>query len=269
MLNFKEDVSFFERHLYNKPFRMTFLHIHEHHELYFLEHGKTKYFSGNSIYTLEAGDFIFLPKGTYHRTENPELPNLERVNINFDDEFIGEEFVPYLSELASNPHIRIQNSKAQDIRDLMDKIERESLFDMENSLCLQQLYLRELIILLLRYRVKDMPRANSSAYRLAQDAATYISENYKQDLSLEILAKKYSVSTGYFSKLFKKHTGTGVNEYINISRILAAKELFKTTEMSVTDIAFECGFNDSNYFSQVFKRSTGMTPKKYSIRSKE
>ncbi len=269
MLIFKEeDVSFFQRKKYGVLFYMPDLHIHEHHELYYLENGETSYFCGNSIYHLKTGDFILIPKGTFHRTDNSAYPNLERVLFNFDDEFLGVEYYRFFEELARSPHIVLPESKLPSIRRLIEKTESEDLAGNDENIMLKQLYFRELLILLSRYRKKDTQIEYSGAQKIAQDAAVYISENYRQELSLSSLAKKYSVSVGYFSKLFKKHTGMGVNEYISITRTVAAKELFDTTDMTVTEVAFECGFNDSNYFSQIFKRSTGLSPKKYSMLSK-
>ena len=100
---------------------------------------------------------------------------------------------------------------------------------------------------------------------MAQDAAKYINANYNKELTLESMAEKYSVNADYFSKIFKKATGVGFSKYLNATRLSAAQEMLATTTVSITDVALECGFNDSNYFIQVFKKVHGMTPKKYSM----
>jgi len=66
----------------------------------------------------------------------------------------------------------------------------------------------------------------------------------------------------YFNKM-KQITGIGISEYINKYRIEVACQLLKQTEKSVTDIAFEVGFNSSKYFSTVFKQATKITPRDY------
>ena len=130
---------------------------------------------------------------------------------------------------------------------------------------MEKLYLTELLIMILRYKDNSHTVKLSDSYKLAQDAAKFINANYSQALTLESMAEKYSVNADYFSKIFKKATGVGFSKYLNATRISAAQELLAITTMSATDVALECGFNDSNYFIQVFKKTHGLTPKKYSM----
>ncbi len=269
MLKFGENaVDFFQRCKYSIPFIMHSPHIHDYHELYFLEEGTTTYFVGSSIYTVHAGDFILVPQGQLHQTDNSRYPFLERVLLNFDDAFIGKECRGLLEELKETPHIILPEGETAKFRKIIKRIEQEASSEEKNNILLQQLYLRELLALLCRHKKSASDADIGSAYKLAQEIAKYISANFKQPLSLNMLAQVHSVSEGYLSKLFKKYTGMGVNQYINISRIMAAKELLESTSLSVTEVAYECGFNDSNYFSQVFKQITGITPKKYSLTNK-
>lgn len=83
--------------------------------------------------------------------------------------------------------------------------------------------------------------------RIIQEVATYIYEHYADNLSLENVAEKFNLSRSYLSKKFKTATGFGFKEYIINVRIQNACRLLLETNRSITDIAFECGFNDSNY----------------------
>lgn len=80
---------------------------------------------------------------------------------------------------------------------------------------------------------------------------------------MEALAKRFSVSKSHLSRQFKNSTGFGLNEYITIVRIKNAERLILTTDLAITDIATKCGFNDSNYFSSVFKKLKGIPPLKF------
>ena len=97
------------------------------------------------------------------------------------------------------------------------------------------------------------------------EATKFIADNISQELNLDVLSKKYALSSGYLSKLFKKVTGIGLNDYIMLTRITAAQKLLSQSDRRVTDVAMACGFNDSAYFSKSFKEITGVTPKKYQM----
>ena len=90
-----------------------------------------------------------------------------------------------------------------------------------------------------------------------------IYENYDKKLSLEDMSDKFHISRSYLSKKFKAVTGFGFKEYIVNVRIKNACRLLLETNKSITDIAFECGFNDSNYFGDAFRHVKGVSPNKY------
>jgi AraC-like DNA-binding protein len=71
------------------------------------------------------------------------------------------------------------------------------------------------------------------------------------------------MSSTYFSKKFKKVTGFGFKEYVNNIRLKEASNLLLETKYSITNIALKCGFTDSNYFGDFFKKMKGVSPNKY------
>ncbi|MDF2924499.1 MAG: DNA-binding protein AraC-type [Paenibacillaceae bacterium] len=92
---------------------------------------------------------------------------------------------------------------------------------------------------------------------------SYIHDNYQNQLTLKVLAGNCYCSEPYLSTLFKTKVGTTVIEYINSYRVAKAKELLDVTVLPITVIAFRCGFGDSNYFSRVFRRVVGLSPREY------
>ncbi|MBQ7320865.1 MAG: AraC family transcriptional regulator [Clostridia bacterium] len=92
----------------------------------------------------------------------------------------------------------------------------------------------------------------------------YIDDHFSDSaLSLEHISEKFSYNKKYLSTAFKKHFKIGVVEYINTVRINYACELIRRGYTGVTDIAGLCGYRDALYFSKVFKRKTGQSPKSY------
>ena len=71
------------------------------------------------------------------------------------------------------------------------------------------------------------------------------------------------------SLLFNREMGKSIREYINELRIRDAKVLLKTTNLTVTDIAFTVGFNSSNYFAELFKKKEGLSPLQYKKASRQ
>lgn len=258
-----EKIEFFQRATRDSSFVMPQSHFHSKHELYYLEKGNTKYFIGSEIHLLEPGDLIFVPKGCFHKTATDQVA--ERLLFMFDDEFVGGEYLHYIEGMKTNRLIRIPPDQQYKLKEIFRKIEQENKHRADGYLEMERLYLRQLLILINRYRLTESHTELNDSYRLIQNAATYICDNYGSDLSLGMLAQKYALSRSHFSKLFKEVTGVGLNEYITITRISAAEKLLVKKNMSITEVASACGFNDSNYFAAVFKRLKGITPKKYSL----
>ena len=90
-----------------------------------------------------------------------------------------------------------------------------------------------------------------------------VDENLEFDMSLSLIARNIGISVFYMSHIFKKHTGMTVVEYRTVKRIERAKQLLCTTGLSVTEIAFRCGFSSQGYFSERFTKACGMPPTKY------
>ncbi|CAN7445301.1 helix-turn-helix transcriptional regulator [Paenibacillus sp. LjRoot56] len=93
--------------------------------------------------------------------------------------------------------------------------------------------------------------------------SAYIRTNYQENITREIIADYVAMSPGYLSITFKKHKGLSLIEYVTKIRLDRAKFLLKSTKLPVKQLAKDCGFTDSFYFSQIFSRDTGMNPRDY------
>lgn len=89
-------------------------------------------------------------------------------------------------------------------------------------------------------------------------AKSYIEINYAQVVDIKAISKHCGSSQSYLMRYFKEETGQTINQYLTSLRIDIAKRLL--AQKSITETAFEVGFNNSNYFSTVFKKVTGITP---------
>ena len=96
-----------------------------------------------------------------------------------------------------------------------------------------------------------------------QQALLYIEANLASDLNLRTLADMLNISSSYLSTIFKKETGATITDFIARRRVERAKDLLRTTRLQVQTIAQHCGILDVHYFSKIFKKISGMTPKEY------
>lgn len=96
-----------------------------------------------------------------------------------------------------------------------------------------------------------------------RSAMSYISEHFHTNLTLKAVSDHVHLHPSYFSALFKQSTGSSFKEYLNMVRIEESKRLLANTDFSIIDIAVAVGFEDQSYFSKVFRKYTGMTPKQF------
>ena len=94
-------------------------------------------------------------------------------------------------------------------------------------------------------------------------AVTYIAAHYMEKFTLHELATKLFVSDSYLSKLFRQELNSNFTDYLNRTRIDHSTELMRNTDLSILEISGMVGFDDQSYFTKVFKRALGETPKQY------
>ncbi len=99
------------------------------------------------------------------------------------------------------------------------------------------------------------------------DAKTYINRHYAENITLESVSAETGVSPTYFSKLFSKITGTKFIDFVTQVRIAHAKELLRNSQYKIFAVAEMTGYDNTTYFSYLFKKETGMTPQEYRIKN--
>ena len=107
-------------------------------------------------------------------------------------------------------------------------------------------------------------RRHSKADTLVRDIKGFIAEHYgDEDLGIDSLAKNLYVHYSHLCLVFKRETGSTLNEYMTECRMEKAKELFDGGNRSVSDVAIRVGYPDANYFGKLFKKHYGTTPSRY------
>lgn len=119
---------------------------------------------------------------------------------------------------------------------------------------------------------QEVPPAEDSAKKtpeqLMHQAAQYISERLHSDLGIDEVANRIGISSSYFCLLFKNRFAMTFVEYVTQQRIEAAKFMLASSDKSITAISAGVGYQERRYFTKVFQKQTGMTPKEYRSKHK-
>lgn len=89
----------------------------------------------------------------------------------------------------------------------------------------------------------------------------YVEKNYNKPLNIAKTARHFYWSSGYFSHFFKQEVGVGFMSYVNMFRCTKAEEMLLETELSISEIAYLCGFGSISQFNRTFRTTTGRTPR--------
>lgn len=255
----KEIVS--RQEIYGKH-SMPHVHCHKEHELYYMVKGSTTYYIGDKIYHIKQGNFVFIPKGVLHKTDYEEHDSNERLLISIGDMIFANGLQSVQEELSNSRVIYVEEERLSYFERLMHQIEMEyQCEDVYNSIMLN-LYITELLVQLCRYKQNIKPDLTGMD-QLIYSISKYISTHFREQITLEILSMQFSMSASHLSRKFKGGTGIGINEYITYVRVNHAEKLLREEKLTITDVAAQCGYSDSNYFSTVFKRVKGVSPQKY------
>jgi len=128
----------------------------------------------------------------------------------------------------------------------------------------QNQYQRNLTDLLQILVSESVNPAMAKYQSVINQAKRFISEHFSDpNISLNLVAEKVHLSPAHFSTIFSQATNSTFIEYLTDQRITLAKELLVTTNLRLSDIAFDIGYNDPNYFSFIFKKKEKISPKEY------
>ncbi|MCM1385881.1 MAG: response regulator [Bacillus sp. (in: Bacteria)] len=146
-------------------------------------------------------------------------------------------------------------------KEFLQNVNADNIRKMEMSLENMQHYIEDILTQAIAYR----DRENASQGRKAmQKALAYIEENYMQEsLSLNEIAETMEVSPNYFSATFSQEMQMTFVEYVTQKRMEKAKTLLSDTEMRSHEVALAVGYKNPHYFSFVFKKTQGCTPREY------
>lgn len=185
-------------------------------------------------YILERFQEIYL---TCRKRENVQALKIEY-----------EAVVDYLERRRS---IEILGERSEEYRKFHSFF---SIYQLKKSL-------KKLLLEMVSMEVEQ--EGNLSKVLFTKRVLQYVQEHITEDIDLVMIADKFKRTPGYISTLFKKHVEGGFSQYINKERMKIAMKLLEDPSLSIQEISELTGYSNSKYFSVVFKKITGMTPRDY------
>ncbi len=231
--------------------------------------GERLIYSPDFTTIVQAGELTFIPKNVYRRTTYISGNPYERILIKFTDKMvqgvidtIGKKAY---DELCTEHVIRFSDSTRAKIIAILEEMEQEWNSYNEYSELLLTGLLNKLIITCLSERlVGDSNMINIEKKNVyLSEAIKYIKAHLRDNPSLEDTADAIHISASYLSKIFINHLHTPYSAFVLNEKLTYARRLILNSELSMTDIATECGFSSSAYFSDCFKKATGVSPLQY------
>ncbi|EMI54497.1 helix-turn-helix domain-containing protein [Rhodopirellula sallentina] len=252
------------------------LHAHEFWEIVIITGGKGRHVTGVDSYELSAGDAFVIGGARPH--DYQDLEELRLINILFDNDELPwdlgdlSEMPGYHTLFTLEPAFRQRHRFDSRLRlepmdlafaiETIEKLEHE-LNERSAGFRVQSMTLMmQLITFLARCYERCRTPRNQGLLEVA-DAIAHIEINYAEVITLDQLIKISNMSRRNFLRTFETAMGDSPIQYLIRLRIRKACERLRVSEKSITEIAMDVGFSDSNYFSRKFRDIIGMSPREY------
>lgn len=242
------------------------LHYHKEFELLIAVKNAVTVQIEEQVCTLAEGEGIFINSSLLHMITSKEEQEHEFIALVFDytmlchetDAIFSKYIYPLMNQAFSKPVCLTQE---------MCEIVRLICAEYEQAEYGYELIIKEKLFVILYELIKKISPADSlvqsSRSDIIKNVIDYIQENYSQSVSLQDIADHVHLSREYLCRIFHSVSNITPITYLNQYRIQKSALLLLTTDKSISDIAFSCGFHSSSYFNKLFLRDMGCTPKEY------
>jgi AraC-like DNA-binding protein len=252
------------------------MHSHGFDELVIILKGTAMHVIDEQEFPVKAGDVFVIAQDHMHQYQ--DMHGLALANILFDPESLGIaqwdiRSLPGFHALFSlEPAFRSQHNfksrlqlserRLNHVNELIHDLTRETEGRTPGYRVMAKGLFMQLAVNLSRCYSAEPTEESLDLLRIG-DAIAHIETNYVEKITLEELAKKSHLSQRHFTRVFQDCIGRSPIDHLMHVRCQKAAELLKGTDRTITDIAFDCGFSDSNYFTRCFSKVMEQTPNQY------
>ena len=255
-------------------------HCHPEIEITYVKKGSMHYRINNRSFHLKEGDIIFCNSNALHSGEMENQEDCSYIPITFDPKLIYGFFqsticTRYVDPVIQNlavcaVHIDYSEKWHETFRDRMLEVisldkKKPDFYELDISIRMQILW---------RLLVEHLPHqpvstaSDFTEYERIRRILSYIEQNYMNQITLDDISEHIHLCESECTRLFKRHMNTTLFSFLQEYRIERSLEYLNTKE-SISSIAEKTGFSDSNYYSKVFSKIKGCSPREYRKNLKE
>lgn len=251
-------------------------HSHQFTELLVITGGRAIHVIDDNEYPVTAGD-VFVISGKrehqFREMEHLALINIiyEPVELKMENWFIGElpgyraifQLEPeYRENHNFESRLKMKHDELEEALSIISSLKHELDRESEGFKAASISLFISLLVHLSRCYEKTLMPQSESLLRIAR-AINYLESHYTEEIDYEELGRIARMSLRNFQRVFKKTMGYSAREYVINMRLSQSRRFLRNTDLSITEIAYRCGFNDSNYYTRKFVERNGITPSSY------
>lgn len=234
--------------------------IRNHYLIHYCLAGKGQYRVDNKVYDIKAGDaFLIMPNDiTYYQADKEDPWTYAWIGID------GSKVGIYLDRCHLNENnLVIHSDYIDEIRECVISILAHNKLSYANELFIQGQLFNFISYLAKSANVvyKDESHTNSNSY--VNKAIEYIQNNYQNIVTVNEISEYLSLNRSYLTLLFKKYLSISPQEFLLKYRITRAEELLLNTTLTMSQIAYSCGYGNQFSFSKAFHNMHGMGPREF------
>lgn len=247
-------------------------HKHSFFELHYIVRGNVYTTINGKEVEVTENEYYIIPPGTIH--SHRQRVGTEHIGFDLRWEFTKYNYDNISINIANSIEIGKIYSNLLNIQ-LYPQTDTMGIFDLfmnllKNSEYLSQMEIQlELVLIIIRFsklnKNLNTTGHNKRNYKKNENQIViavikFIEDNYSEEIDVNDISQHVYLSYSYISRLFKDYTGDTIVNYINNRRLRKAQYLLKCTSKSINDISSEVGFNNQNYFCNIFKKTFNIAP---------
>ena len=252
------------------------MHGHDFHELVVVLGGAARHVTSQGSHSISAGEVFLISGDIAHGYEEPN--RLMLVNILFDPQGLdlpmgdlrrlpGYHVLFRIEPLLRRKHgfrgrLRLATDQLAEASQLITRLDNELSARPAGYRFMARAHLMHLIGFLSRCYSGGQASEGRSLLALGE-VLSFIEKHYDEEITVDRLCEIAAMSESSLMRAFRRVTDKSPIDYVVGLRITKAAELLSGTDLSVTEISYRCGFNDSNYFSRQFRKVMGTSPRDY------